>query len=145
MLVLPSRRLVRPATDDDFVICQNAPCEQVLALPSQRLVRSAADDDFVIRDKYLSIKKKYKRYYEETLLNQLKALVAQIPDAFWDPLREIKGAKHKNQTRSQPYLQHSIDHYKNLCDYNWTRTHNHLARKRTLTHLAKLALNGAVL
>ena len=26
-------------------------------------------------------------------------------------------------------------------DCNWTRTHNHLIRKRTLNHLAKLALN----
>ena len=25
-----------------------------------------------------------------------------------------------------------------LCDCNWTRTHNHLVRKRTLNHLAKL-------
>ena len=34
VLVLPSRRLVRPAADDDFVICRNAPHEQVLVLPS---------------------------------------------------------------------------------------------------------------
>ena len=27
----------------------------------------------------------------------------------------------------------------NLSDCNWTRTHNHLVRKRTLNHLAKLA------
>ena len=35
------------AADDDFIICRNEPCEQVLVLPSQRLVRPAADDDFV--------------------------------------------------------------------------------------------------
>ena len=28
---------------------------------------------------------------------------------------------------------------KNLSDCNWIRTHNHLAHKRTLNHLAKLA------
>ena len=28
---------------------------------------------------------------------------------------------------------------KNLSDYNWTRTHNYLAHKQTLNHLAKLA------
>ena len=27
-----------------------------------------------------------------------------------------------------------------LTDCNWTRTHNHLVRKRTLNHLAKLAI-----
>ena len=42
--MLPSRRLVRPAADDDFVICQNTPSGQVLGLPSRRLVRPAADD-----------------------------------------------------------------------------------------------------
>ena len=29
-----------------------------------------------------------------------------------------------------------------LSDCNWTRTHNHLVHKRTLNHLAKLALSG---
>ena len=48
VLVLPSRRLVRPAADDDFVICRNAPYGEVLVLPSRNLVRPAADDDFVI-------------------------------------------------------------------------------------------------
>ena len=28
-----------------------------------------------------------------------------------------------------------------LSDCNWTRTHNHLVHKRTLNHLAKLALS----
>ena len=28
---------------------------------------------------------------------------------------------------------------KSISDYNGTRTHNHLVRKRTLNHLAKLA------
>ena len=46
--MLPSQRIVCPATDDDFVICQNAPYGQVLVLPSQHLVRPAADDDFVL-------------------------------------------------------------------------------------------------
>ena len=27
-----------------------------------------------------------------------------------------------------------------LTDFNWTRTHNHLVRKRTLNHLTKLAI-----
>ena len=35
------------AADDDFVICRNAPYGQVLVLPSRRLVRPAADDVFV--------------------------------------------------------------------------------------------------
>ena len=39
---------MRPAADDNFVICQNAPYGQVFVLPSQHLVRLAADDDFVI-------------------------------------------------------------------------------------------------
>ena len=43
-IVLPRRRLLHPAADDDFVICQNARVE--LVLPSQCLVRPAADDDF---------------------------------------------------------------------------------------------------
>ena len=34
-------------THYDFVICRNAPYGQVLVLPSRRLVRPAADDDFV--------------------------------------------------------------------------------------------------
>ena len=34
--------------DDDFVKCQNAPYGQVLVLPSRRLVRPAAHDDFAI-------------------------------------------------------------------------------------------------
>ena len=29
--------------------------------------------------------------------------------------------------------------YCSLSDFNWTRTHNHLAHKRTLSHLARLA------
>ena len=39
--------LVHPATDDEFVICRNAQCGQVLMLPSQRLMHPAADDDFL--------------------------------------------------------------------------------------------------
>ena len=46
VLLLPSRRLVRPAAEDDFVICRNAQYGKVLVLPSRRLVRSSADDDF---------------------------------------------------------------------------------------------------
>ena len=38
---------MRPAADDDFLICRNAPYGQVLGLPSRRLLRPAADDDFV--------------------------------------------------------------------------------------------------
>ena len=34
VIVLPSRRLVRPAADDDFVIYRNAPYGEVLVLPS---------------------------------------------------------------------------------------------------------------
>ena len=39
------------------------------------------------------------------------------------------------------YYHHKLD-FGNFfsCDCNWTRTHNHLVRKRTLNHLAKLAL-----
>ena len=47
VLVLPSRRRVRPAADDDFVECRNAHLMTVLVLPSRRRVRPAADDDFV--------------------------------------------------------------------------------------------------
>ena len=46
---LPSRRLVHPAVDDDFVVSQNAPNVQVLVLLSRRLVHPAVDDDFVVR------------------------------------------------------------------------------------------------
>lgn len=35
------------SADDDFVICLNVPCRQVLLLPSRHLERPAADDDFV--------------------------------------------------------------------------------------------------
>ena len=45
--MLPRWRLVRPAADDDFVLCWNAPYGQVLVLQSWRLVRPAADDDFL--------------------------------------------------------------------------------------------------
>ena len=45
--MLPSRHLVRPAGEDDFVIRRKAPHGQVLVLPSQHLVRPAAYDDFV--------------------------------------------------------------------------------------------------
>ena len=45
--MLPSRCLVRPASDDVFVICRNTLYGQVLVLPSRCLVRPAADDDFV--------------------------------------------------------------------------------------------------
>ena len=45
--MLPRRRLVRPAADDDFVICRNVPYGQVLMLPSRRLVCPTADDDFI--------------------------------------------------------------------------------------------------
>ena len=41
---------MRPAADDDFVICQNAPYGQVVVLPSQHLVQPAADDDFICRN-----------------------------------------------------------------------------------------------
>ena len=41
-------RQLHPAADDDFAICQNAPCGQVLVLWTQCLVGPAADDDFVI-------------------------------------------------------------------------------------------------
>ena len=40
--------LVRPAADDDFVICRNAPYGEVPVLLSRHLVDPAADDDFVI-------------------------------------------------------------------------------------------------
>ena len=40
--------LVRPAADDDFVICRNAPYGEVPVLSSRPLVDPAADDDFVI-------------------------------------------------------------------------------------------------
>ena len=46
VLVLPSRRLVRPAADDDFVACRNAPYGKVLVLSRQRLECPAADDNF---------------------------------------------------------------------------------------------------
>ena len=39
---------MHPAADDDFVICRNAPCEQVLVLPSRSLGPPAADVDFAI-------------------------------------------------------------------------------------------------
>ena len=39
---------VRPAADDDFVICRKALYGQVLVLPIRCLVRPAADDNFVI-------------------------------------------------------------------------------------------------
>ena len=44
--MLPSRRLVRPAADDDFVVCRNAPYGKVLVLSRQRLECPAADDNF---------------------------------------------------------------------------------------------------
>ena len=44
--MLPSRRLVRPAADDDFVACRNAPYGKVLVLSRQRLECPAADDNF---------------------------------------------------------------------------------------------------
>ena len=43
--MVPIRRLVCPAADNDFVICRNGPYGQVLVLPRQRLVRPVADDD----------------------------------------------------------------------------------------------------
>ena len=46
--MLPSRHLVRPAAEYDFVVYRNAPYGQVLVLPSRPLVHPAADDDFVI-------------------------------------------------------------------------------------------------
>ena len=45
--MLPSRRLVRLAADDNFVICRNTTYGQMLVLASRRLVRPAAGDDFV--------------------------------------------------------------------------------------------------
>ena len=39
---------MHPAAGNDFVICRNAPYGQMLVLPSRRLVRPVADDDFVI-------------------------------------------------------------------------------------------------
>ena len=47
VLVLPSRRRVRPAADDDFIECRKAHLMTVLVLPRRRRVRTAADDDFV--------------------------------------------------------------------------------------------------
>ena len=44
--MLPSRRLVRPAADDYFVVCRNAPYGKVLVLSRQRLECPAADDNF---------------------------------------------------------------------------------------------------
>ena len=38
---------MRPAADDNFVIFRDVPYGQVLVLSSRRLVRPAADDDFV--------------------------------------------------------------------------------------------------
>ena len=45
--MLPSRRLVHLAADDDFVIWRKERMDMFL-LPSQRLVHPAADDDFVM-------------------------------------------------------------------------------------------------
>ena len=48
MFVLPSRSILHPAADKDFVLCWNAPYGQMLVLPSQRPARRAADDDFFL-------------------------------------------------------------------------------------------------
>ena len=45
--MLPSRRLVHLAADDDFVMSKST-YGHVLVLPSQRLVHPAADEDFLI-------------------------------------------------------------------------------------------------
>ena len=38
------------------------------------------------------------------------------------------------------YIENFKQWHSNSCDCNWTRTQNHLVLKRTLNHLAKLAL-----
>ena len=53
---------MRPAADDDFVLCPNAPYGQVFVLPSQRLVRPAADDDFI---KIISTKQLQSRSFSD--------------------------------------------------------------------------------
>ena len=46
------------SADDDFVMCQNAPYGQVFVLPSRRLVHPASDDAFVtLRQTDLNITK----------------------------------------------------------------------------------------
>ena len=43
--------IISCSSDDDFVICRNAPYGQVLVFPSRRLVRPVADDDFIVLTK----------------------------------------------------------------------------------------------
>ena len=44
-------------------------------------------------------------------------------------------------SKTGTFLPALISHMNYLCDYNGNRTHNHLVYKRTLNHLAKLALS----
>ena len=61
---------------------------------------------------------------------------------FWQKTRFINAKDIFNNSKKDfsifewQHFQHSQS--KSINDCNWTRTHNHLVHKRTLSHLAKL-------
>ena len=53
MLQYPYNKVTSAAADDDFVICQNWPCKQVLVFSSRRLLHPAVDDNLLYVETHL--------------------------------------------------------------------------------------------
>ena len=57
-----------------------------------------------------------------------------------DDFKELAQELNKEEGLGEP-VQQTLANILATSDCNWTRTQNHLVLKRTLNHLAKLALN----
>ena len=82
-----------------------------------------------------------------TIVGTLKHKQKGIPKVL-NPVvdREGRSAMHVYNSKDKTILVSYIDKKEsgknNVSEYNWTRTYNHLVRKRTLNHLANLASLG---
>ena len=84
--------------------------------------------------------KGYFKYSKEKDEKKLEFIIedqrqAKIYNQIWDKIRELINNVDGVKFRFSDYFR---DH-RVISDCNGTRTHNHLVRKRTLNHLAKLA------
>ena len=84
--------------------------------------------------------KGYFKYSKEKDEKKLEFIIedqrqAKIYNQIWDKIRELINNVDGVKFRFSDYFR---DH-RVISDFNGTRTHNHLVRKRTLNHLAKLA------
>ena len=82
--------------------------------------------------------KSYQKKYRENMSDEQKLRYRDNQKKYRDNMTDEQ--KQKKREANKRYRDNMSDEWKKkLRDCNWTRTHNHLVHKRTLSHLAKLA------